>query len=337
MNPSKTDIPAGVGHPTSQIRGVLEKANRILVVSHIDPDGDALGTQLAFGAYLKSLGKTVFMVRDSDIPVKYKFLPDVGSIIPAASLPAETTFDTGLVLECPNLQRSGTAADRLTNGVTILNIDHHQDSSEYGTINWIDTTASSVGEMAYEYFEAVGFEVTADVATCLYTAILTDTGRFRFGSTTARTMAIAGDLIARGADPRSICDQVYYDMQPSSMLLTGKVLNSLEYHYNGTVCLLTLTKAMLADAGADESDSDGLVDFTLFTKGVTTGALLKEIDANNTKVSLRSANGVNVAKVAATFGGGGHFNAAGCRIPLPLDRAREEILKLLREANGQSH
>jgi len=336
VNPSKTDIPAGLGHPASQVRDLLEKATCILVVSHIDPDGDALGTQLAFGYYLKSLGKSVYMVRDSDIPDKYKFLPGVNEIVPADTLPGDVKIDTGLVLECPSLRRAGTAAERLTNGVRIVNVDHHQDSSEYGTVNWIDTKASSVGEMAYEFFQSVGFDIDADVATCLYTAILTDTGRFRFSSTTARTMTIAGDLIARGADPRAICDFVYYDMRPSSMILTGKVLNTLEYHHDGRVCLLTLTAAMLAEAGADESDSDGLVDFTLFTRGVNTGALLKEIDENTTKVSLRSCNGVNVAAIASKFGGGGHFNAAGCRIPLPLAEAREEILNLLREANGRS-
>ncbi len=336
MNPTKTDIPAGLSHPTSQIRGALEKATRILVVSHIDPDGDALGTQLAFGNYLKSLGKEVHLVRDSEIPDKYRFLPGVDNIVPANTLPKDVAIDTGLVLECPSLKRAGTAADFLTNGMLIVNIDHHQDSAEYGTVNWIDTKASSVGEMAYEYFQAVGFEIDADVATCLYTAILTDTGRFRFASTSSRTMTIAGELIAHGADPRVICDYVYFDMQPSTMILTGKVLNTVEYHHDGRVCILTLTAAMLTESGASESDSDGLVDFTLFTKGVTTGALLKEIDQNTTKVSLRSCNGVNVAEIASRFGGGGHFNAAGCRVPLPLKEAKEEILKLLREANGQS-
>lgn len=336
MNPSKTDIPTRLSNSTSEIRSILEASQRVLVVSHIDPDGDALGTQLAFGPYLRSLGKDVYLVRDSEIPDKYRFLPGVDKIVLDGSLPADLKIDTGLVLECPNLKRAGSAAQRLTNGVKIINIDHHQDSSEYGNVNWIDTGASSVGEMAYEYFEAVGFEVDADVATCLYTAILTDTGRFRFASTSPRTMAIAGDLIARGADPREICDYVYYDMQPSTMLLTGKVLNTLEYHNNGRVCLLILTKEMLTEAGADESDSDGLVDFTLFTRGVTTGALLKEIDETTTKVSLRSCDGVNVADIASRFGGGGHFNAAGCRLPLPLDQAKREILRLLREANGQS-
>ncbi|MCP4684854.1 MAG: bifunctional oligoribonuclease/PAP phosphatase NrnA [bacterium] len=337
MNPTKTDMPTGLNHPISQIRGTLEKATRIMVVSHIDPDGDALGTQLAFGSYLKSLGKEVHLVRDSGIPDKYRFLPGVDKIVQANSLPKDISFDTGLVLECPSLKRAGSAAGFLANGLQIVNIDHHQDSAEYGTVNWIDTKASSVGEMAYEYFQATDFDIDSDVATCLYTAILTDTGRFRYASTTSRTMTIAGNLIAHGADPRVICDFVYYDMKAPTMILTGRVLNSIEYHHDGRVCILTLTADMLAESGADESDSDGLVDFTLFTKGVTTGALLKEIDADTTKVSLRSCNGVNVAEIAAKFGGGGHFNAAGCRVPLSLDKAKQEILKLLRDANGQSN
>jgi phosphoesterase RecJ-like protein len=336
MNLLQSDISDRVASPIQRIKDAVAASRRVLVVSHIDPDGDALGTQLAFGQYLKDIGKDVVMVRDSDIPDKYRFLPQVEKIVPSAGLTTALAIDTAIVLECPVLERIGAPARFLTDAVTIINIDHHRDSVPHGNINWIDIHRSSVGEMAYEYFLGVGYNAPVDVATQLYTAILTDTGRFRYESTTPRTMAIAGDLIARGANPRYVCDQVYFNMPPSTMLLTGQVLASMEYHHHGRICVFSMTRQMLEECGAQPSESDGLVDFTLFTRGVTTGALLKEVSDKSTKVSLRSGNGVNVAEVAARYGGGGHFNAAGCEIPMPLAEARQEIIRVLQEADVQA-
>ncbi len=318
--------------PAQEIRSLIEAAKIVLVVSHIDPDGDALGTTLAFGQYLKDIGKTVYMVRDSMIPDKYRFLPG------AQDLPMAKTYfdaprpDVAVILECPTLSRMGSASKLLGEQTTLINIDHHRDNGEFGRVNWIDVTSSSVGQMVYEYFEQVGYELSEATATNLYAALLTDTGRFRYGTTTARTFAIASELVRRGADVRDVCDKIYYSRQPSAMKLTGKVLSSLEYHLGGKICLLFLTKEMLATSKAHESESDGLVDFTLYTKGVVTGALLKEVDEERTKVSFRSANGVNVSEIAGRFGGGGHFNAAGCTIPMGMPEARAEVIKILTEA-----
>jgi bifunctional oligoribonuclease and PAP phosphatase NrnA len=318
--------------PLSELTRTLAAARSVMVVSHIDPDGDAIGTQLAFGEYLKQAGKSVWLVRDSEIPDKYKFLPNVGSIQLVSSLPSHFSIDCAVVLECPSLKRIGTAARFLTPSVAVINIDHHRDNDYFGQVNWVDIRPSSVGEMTYEFFVQAGYQFGADVAESLFTAILTDTGRFRFSSTSPRTMTIAGDLIARGADPHKICDEVYYNIQPSTLKLMGKVLNGIEYHHDGRIAVLVLTKEMLTSAGASESESDGLVDFTLFSRGVVAGALLKEIDSTHTKASLRSANGVNVSAVAYRYGGGGHYNAAGCMVPKALDEAKREIISLLAEA-----
>ncbi len=322
--------------PILPIQRKLLAADRIMVITHIDPDGDALGTQLAFGRYLKDLGKRVFLIRDSEIPDKYLFLPGVGEIISVDDLSEEPEIDTLLILECPSLERAGRAARFAGDDVTIISIDHHQGSAEVGEINWLDLETSSVGEMTYEYFCSVGYDIPPEVAVQLYTALMTDTGRFRYQSTSPRTMVIAGELINLGADPRMICDNVYFNMRPSTMILTGKVLSTMEFHDHGRICLLTLTREMLREAGADESESDGLVDFSLYTRGVVAGALLKEISENETKISLRSTNGVNVGEIAAHLDGGGHVNAAGCRMALPLEKARVELIKILGEANAAS-
>lgn len=320
--------------PAAAIERLLAAAQRVLVVTHIDPDGDAIGTQLAFGEYLRARGKTVTMLRDSDIPDKYEFLPGVTEIVDVRTLDTAVHSDVAVILECPNLQRIGAARSFVSSGEAIINIDHHRDNSMFGEINWVDTQPSSVGEMAFELFREIGFPITPTMAECLYTAILTDTGRFRFSSTSPRTMSVAGELIAIGADPRKICDLVYFSIKPSTLKLMGKVLNGIEYHHNGRIAVLTLTRAMLVETGATESESDGLVDFTLYGRGVQAGVLIKEIDASTTKASLRSANGINVAALAARFGGGGHYNAAGCSIPLPLDQARTTLVSMLMEADN---
>jgi phosphoesterase RecJ-like protein len=302
------------------------------VVSHIDPDGDALGTQLAVGQYLRDLGKRVHLLRDSVIPDKYLFLPGIQDIMMASSMPDRISIDTAIVLECPALERIGTAARFLSENVKVVSIDHHRDSAEFGEVNWVDISASSVGEMIADYFQEVGYQPNRDVATQLYTAILTDTGRFRYQSTTAHTMRVAANLIELGADPRHVCDHVYYNLKPTTVKLIGKVLNGVEFHDFGKICLLSLTKEMFASAGAEEFESDGLVDFTMFNKGVIVGVLLKDAPNGSTKLSLRSSDGVNVAEIAANYGGGGHFNAAGCTIAKPIAQARQEILTRLTEA-----
>jgi len=313
------------------ISGIIEKSKKVLVVSHIDPDGDALGTQLAFAAYLRTLNKEVFLVKDSEMPEKYNFLPDIDLIKNIEDYNKDLDLDTVVILECPDYDRIGKAHKLFGDKVRIINIDHHRDSSMLGEVNWIEPMRSSVGEMVSEYFEAIGFVLNKDIATQLYTAILTDTGRFRYNATSPRTMEIVGKLIAAGADPKYICDEVYYNLSQSTMILTARVLDSIEFHCKGRVCLLSMTRKMLEDSRAEMSESDGLVDFTLFTEGVVVGALLKESEKEVTRISLRSRDGINVAEIASNYGGGGHFNAAGCTIENKLENAKDVLLKHLIE------
>lgn len=315
-----------------RIQQLVGQARRVLVVSHVDPDGDAIGSQLAMGAYLKALGKDVTLVRDSEIPDKYRFLPGANTIVPATTLADTFRVDTTVILECPSAERVGSAMRFVTDDVQVINIDHHPDAQDLGSVNWVETAASSVGEMLYEYFTAVEAAITPDMATQLYTAILTDTGRFRYPSTSPRTMAIAGELIAAGADPQSICDRVYYSMKPSTLRLHGLVLKGITFEENDRICFLTMTRQMLTESGAEESESDGIVDYALYGESVMAGAFFKEIAPQVTKVSMRSRGRVDVSAVAAQFGGGGHRNAAGCRVDGDLATARAEIRELLREA-----
>ncbi len=326
-----TDRPSAIAPPIHEIRHLLERSRRVLVASHIDPDGDAIGTQLAFGAFLRHLGKEVYLVREAEAPAKYRFLTGVDQIRPFDEFTTDFAVDTAVVLECPTIDRVGRAACFLTGEVQILNIDHHYDSGSFGTVNWIDPTKSSVGEMAFELFDEYGYAFPGEVAEHLYTAILTDTGRFRFPSTSPRTMEIVGRLIGAGANPKKITDDVYFRLSAPTMKLMGRVLSTIEFHDGDTICLLSLTKQMLDETGADLSDSDGLVDFAMFCDTVEIGGLLKE-NNGRTRVSLRSRDSINIADVAAEYGGGGHFNAAGCTIPSELADARKHLIEVLKSA-----
>ncbi|NOY88093.1 MAG: bifunctional oligoribonuclease/PAP phosphatase NrnA [FCB group bacterium] len=321
----------GANPPVLEINNILDNSQSVLVVSHIDPDGDALGTQLAFAAYLKYLNKNVYLIRDDIVPEKYKFLHGINNIPHISTLPETISIDAAVILECPNIQRVGESHKYLNGDIQIINIDHHRDNELFGKVNWINIKASSVGEMVYEYFEDIDFKVDKYIAEQLYTAIMTDSGRFRFNTTSPRTMEIAGKLIAAGASPQKICDLLYYNFQLSTIRLIGKVLNTIEYHHKNRICFLTLTKEMLKNTNAHESESDGIVDYTLYNTGVKVGALLKEISIARTKVSLRSKDGINVSLIATHFGGGGHYNASGCIINQPLEKAKEELLRKLNE------
>lgn len=329
----KTNNGDHVEPPVGEMKSMIESSRRVLVATHIDPDGDAIGTQLAFGAYLQSIGKKVSLVRESDIPEKYRFLPDVDTILTPDVVGNNLEIDLAVILECPNKDRLGTVKRYLTDSLKTIHIDHHRDTTIFADINWIDITASSVGEMVWLYFKKVNYSITPAVAEQLYTAVLTDTGRFRYGSTTETTMCCAGDLIAAGAQPQKICDKVYYNVAPEAMRLVGKVLNGVEFHSGERICLLTLRKAMLEETGASESDSEGLVDYTLFNRGVVAGALLKEVDEAHTRVSFRSNNHIDVSAIAAQFGGGGHYNASGCTLGMNVEDARSEVIRLLTEAD----
>ncbi len=329
---NKNNAPMVTAPPVAEIRDILENSKRVLVASHVDPDGDAIGTQLAFAFYLRKLGKEVFLVREADVPTKYRFLGGTEDITPVDEYPEDFRVDTAVILECPSKARIGKVAKFLHDDVKIVNIDHHYESGEFGTVNWIDPTRSSVGEMTYDLFEALDYNIPPEVAEQLYTAIMTDTGRFRYQSTSPRTMEVVGHLIGAGADPKKITEFVYFRLSASTMKLTGQVLSTIDFHDDDSVCLLTITKKMLQEAGADMSESDGLVDFTLFADTVDIGALLKEVSENETRVSLRSRDHINVSEIAARYGGGGHFNASGCSLDMNLDQARQELIKVLTDA-----
>jgi len=318
------------------IKDLITTARSILISSHMDPDGDSLGSQLAMRRYLTDLGKSVKIVNQGEISEKYKFLPDIGRVIPVDKYDNGDTFDLVVIFECPEPERTGDVIGLVGKTTKIINIDHHPDNTGYGDIVHVRPEASAVGEMLAEYFIDDGYDIDGDTATQLYTAILTDTGRFRFNSTGCRTMEIAGLLIDKGADPRRISDNIYYSFSESTLHLIGRVFSNARLFDDGKICLIALDQKTLRENNFNSADTEGMAEYSLFGKGVVVGGLLKEVAEGKTKVSLRSRNVIDVCEVAHRYGGGGHSNASGFFIELPLEAAHDKILSDLKElVNGE--
>ncbi len=310
---------------------IIQASKRLLIVSHQNPDGDAVGSSLAFASYLRSLGKEVVILSEYTVPQAYSFLVGSEAIQPVEQHDSAAVFDTVIALECPKIDRMGPVSKIITGKEKLISIDHHLGSEEYGIVNWIDPEFSSVGEMLWFYFKSISFKFDAAVAEQLYTAVMTDTGRFRFNNTKPRTMLCASELIAAGAEPYKISTLIYHSMEPSAVKLRGAVLGGIEFYESDKICVLTLTNKMLEDASADPSATEGLIDHTLFSKTSMIGVMIKEVDATRTRASLRSKEIINVADIAGQYGGGGHFHAAGLDIPLGLNDAKVELIDRLKK------
>jgi len=315
-----------------QIIDRIHKARRILIVSHRDPDGDALGSVLAMHNFLSDTGKESLPVINGKLPYKYRLLPGIDKIISADQIADSAgKFDLALVVDSSDLERIGPAAGLIDDTTEIINIDHHPDNAGFGRINLVDSSASSVGEIIAELFMEIDYPVSPDTASLLYAAIMTDTGRFRFQSTGRRSMELAGWLIGRGVNPRAICDKIYYSVPPAVLRLTGELLIGMEFFENDRICLMGLPKDKYDRIGAGLNDTEGLAEYSLFGQNVVVGGLLKDMGKDGIKVSLRSRDSINVSSLAHKYGGGGHANAAGFISHHSLDDTRRMLLEDLKE------
>jgi len=315
-----------------QIIELVEKSKRILITSHLDPDGDSIGSQLVLKGWLKNLTKEVRIINQGNIPPKYLFLDEERAIEDFNS----TLFEAGeadlvFVLECPNLKRTGKVKELIGEGNRIINIDHHPDNSIFGDLNYIDTQASALGEIIYELIAYTGYRLNKETATQLYAAILTDTGRFRFSNTTPRALRICAELVGQGANPKEINNQIYYNNSESALRLLGFTLQNLETFGKGKISFMVIDQKSLKDFEATVEDTESFVNYSLFLKGAEVGVLFRQKSKSLTKVSLRSQNSFDVSSLARIFGGGGHRNAAGCTLNQDLNSAKELILKKIKE------
>lgn len=311
----------------SQVVELIENKQFFAITTHVRPDGDGIGSSLGLCWLLKSLGKSAEVIVRDNIPVSYQELPGAEDIRKVVEI--DKNYDAVFVIECSDISRPGI--QKLEEQFTV-NIDHHSTSEHFGSVNWIDATASAVGEMIYNLCKAIGGRITREIAECIYLALVTDTGSFHFSNTTERTLKVASELIKAGAKPSQISEAVYNSYPWSRVELMSRVLTTIKRDESGRVAWMRQTLEMSEDVEAAEGDNSGFVNIPLTAKEVEAVVYMRETKPNAYRVSLRSKGDINVARIAERFDGGGHKNAAGCRVEGDWDLWEEKIVAAMIEA-----
>jgi phosphoesterase RecJ-like protein len=303
---------------------VLREGERFLVCSHSRPDGDAVGSMLSIGMLLQQLGKRADLVTADSVPEIYRWLPGAANVRHAQRV--HGPYDAVILLECDSIER---ARLRGLEDFFLINIDHHFSGDAYARLNWIDHSAASVGELVYQLVKAAGATVTPEMATCLYTTLLTDTGGFTYGAVRASTFEVAHELVVAGANPIEIARDVLYSTPTSKVLLLGAALNTLKRE--GRIAVLWVTHQDMVRTCAADEDCEGIVNFAIGISGVEVAVFLRELPDGTFRLSLRSKGKINVAQIAGRLGGGGHGNASGCTLDGPLAAALDLVMTELRQ------
>lgn len=310
----------------SQVVELIESKNRFCITSHVRPDGDSLGSSLALYWTLKSLNKQVDVLMRDRVPHAYSKLPGAEEVLKVSAIPPG--YDAAFVIECSDIDRPGLID---LDKQLVVNIDHHSTTALFGSINWIDSTASAVGEMIYNLCKALGVSVNQQIAECVYTALLTDTGSFHYSNTTERTFKIASELVRKGVRPAYISQALFYSYPFSKIKMLGIALSSLNRDETGRIAWLVTTLDQIAEADATEEDLDGIVNYPLAIGEVEVVVFFKETAPNVYRTSLRSKGDVNVARVAEKYNGGGHRNAAGCTIKGDIKQISQQMVEQIQE------
>ena len=304
----------------------IRDRQRFVVTSHARPDGDGIGSALACGQILRMMGKDAEVVMHDGVPRIYRNLPFADRAIQAAGVPPN---DAVILLECDSTQRAGLEGlDRCF----LINIDHHASGRSFGDINWIDSTVMATAELVFRFARRACVPVDRDIATCLYTGLMTDTGSFMFEGTNEHTFTVARELVLAGADPAQCARQIYFGHSTAKMRLLGAALSNL--HREGPLAWIWVTQEQMERFGAREEDCEGLANYVLSMGDVQVAIFFRELPDRRYRVSLRSKGGVNVSAVAEHFGGGGHKCASGCSLEGPLAIAVARVVERLRGEAG---
>ncbi len=310
---------------------LIETKNRFIVTCHVHPDGDAIGSLLAIGFVLKQLGKQVELVCSEGVPSVYLFLE--GSEFIKKERDPSATPEVLISVDCA--ERDRCALEPKTwdiPGLTIVNIDHHITNTRFGNLNLIDSQAAATGEVLYGLFSEVGIPLNRAIATALYTAMATDTGFFRYSNTSAFTLELTSLLVKEyGVEPSKVAEQVHEQKSFNSIRLLGEVLCTLKVGVDGKVAWMVLDQPMLKKFKVENEETESFVNYARSIEGVEIGILFKELRPNEIKLSWRSSVAVDVSKLAAYFGGGGHARAAGCTINGPAAQVVKDVLKFVTE------
>ncbi|MHC1730236.1 MAG: bifunctional oligoribonuclease/PAP phosphatase NrnA [Syntrophobacteraceae bacterium] len=309
-----------------EIISVIKNNERFLLATHVRPDGDAIGSLLGMKLMLQRLGKKVHAYSQDRFPPEFDFLPGTEQVLNKP--PESTDYEVAILLDCGDFDRAGDdISEFISKHVPfVINIDHHCLHKPFGNVFWIETSASSTCEMLFDLCTHLLLAPDADLASLLYTGIMTDTGSFRFSNTNRRVFEIASNLVAAGADPADIARQVYDSTSRAKLNLLAQVLGTIEFHSGARIASAELTRAMLSSTSASYSDSEGFINHLRSVKSVHLAILFREGSDGLIHVSLRSKEGIDVAKLAQRHGGGGHRQAAACKLPGSLYSVRSMFI-----------
>ena len=315
----------------AQVAAALRARHSFILTSHARPDGDAVGSQLALGLALETLGKTIRLIDHDPVPGPYAGFP--GATRVEATPRTTARADAVVYLECSSSDRPEVAGFE---GQFAINIDHHAGNEMYGDVNWVDGTAAACGEMVADIIDALGVPWSREIASHLYLAVATDTGGFRYGPMSARTFDTARRIALAGVDTAELSRTIFDSYGVGRVRLIGALLGTMELHEGERLALLTLDDAMLTATGATMDDTEGLVNLPLGARDIAVVALLKQQGADRYRVSLRSKGAVDVREVATQWNGGGHHNAAGCSIPGSAAEVRQALVEALGRAMSRT-
>ncbi len=323
----------------------LKGSKRVFIASHINPDGDAIGSLIATALALDALGKKVCMYNESPIPAVYRFLPDANRIVRAIPRTENLRdYDTAVILDCGNLARIGSIAENINRIPVLVNIDHHATNNAFGNLHCVDTAACATSEIIYRIVRKMNIPVSKAMATAIYTGIFTDTGSFRFANTNKAAFAICDEMVEKGVEPYTVAQHLYGTYSLGRIKLLNLALDSIELLLNGELSFMTLTKDMMEETGTQPEDVDGMIHYAKRIEDVKVAVLIQETH-NGLKngsgrscfhVSLRSDGSVDVAALATAFGGGGHHRAAGFSSEVSLRELKGGIIRWLQNAANRA-
>ncbi len=312
----------------SEVLSFIKDHDRFLISTHINPDGDGLGSAMALKWAILRLGKKAEIVIESDPPKMFDFFANydwIKTVDEQAGGMGKS--NVAIIVDAPTVERIGNAKSLIADDADIICIDHHVSSENFGNVNYIDHTSAASAEMVYRIIKALGLSVEASVAEYIYTGILIDTGRFKFSNTSPAVLAIASELVAAGADPSKISERLYSNNTYETTMALGKLLESIELHLDKKVATCQFDLEFVSSDDWGKVDTEGFVNHALAIQGVEVAALLREPKPGVTRASLRAKHDFDVNELASVFGGGGHAKAAGCTINAPLEEAKKMLLE----------
>jgi phosphoesterase RecJ-like protein len=317
---------------TETIQKIVEVVRRnasFLVTTHEGPDGDAIGSSLALASFLRRIGKDVTLHYQDPVPELYAFLPTVDMVL--HHIP-DRDYDVAFILDIGERKRAGKEFCGFARITTTVNLDHHLSSDYFGDYNLVDIQAAATGILVYRIAKEFGYSFDNETALCIYVALITDTGSFRYSNANREAFSVAGEMIECGVNAWDVAEQLYENQPQKRLKLLASCLPTLEVFESGLAASVTVTLDMYTATGADAELTDGFVNYPRSIRGVEVAIFFRQLEEKKFKIGFRSKGKINVAAFSAAMGGGGHHNAAGCTVDGTLDEVKAKVYAIVEAA-----